>query len=91
MRDVQEQGSFSVLKRKLLMREGVESNPGPPSIGQTLDWYTGALNKGTFFNLSDGNELKDKKLFKKALESLVRANIKTQQNILREGRKGQKL
>ena len=66
------------------MREGVESNPGPPSIGQTLDWYTGALNKGTFFNLSDGNELKDKKLFKKALESLVRANIKTQQNILRE-------
>ena len=28
------------------MREGVESNPGLPSIGQTLDWYTGALNKG---------------------------------------------
>ena len=33
LRDFHEQCSFSVVKRKLLVREGVESNPGPPSVG----------------------------------------------------------
>ena len=27
------------LKRNLLLREGIESNPGPVTIGETLEWY----------------------------------------------------
>ena len=59
------------------MREGVESNPGPPSVGQTLEWYEGIkrLSEANiksealkFFTLSRENEMKDKKQFKKALE-----------------------
>ena len=37
-----------------------------------------------FFNLSSANQMKDKKIFKKALENLVKANTYTQNNILRE-------
>ena len=29
-----------------LVREGVEANPGPPSIGETLDWYRETLQNG---------------------------------------------
>jgi hypothetical protein len=61
------------VKRKLLVREGVESNPGPPSVGQTLEWYEviKRLSEANiksealkFFTLSREN----KKQFKKALE-----------------------
>ena len=91
-----ENGFFSVVKRSLLVREGVEANPGPPSIGETLDWYRETLQNGKlseakiksealiFFNLSSANQMKDKKLFKKALERLVTEHTKTQKNILRE-------
>ena len=91
-----ENGFFSVVKRSLLVREGVEANPGPPSIGETLDWYRETLQNGKlseakiksealiFFNLSSANQMKDKKLFKKALEGLVTEHTKTQKNILRE-------
>ena len=70
-----ENGFFSVVKRSLLVREGVEANPGPPSIGETLDWYRETLQNGKlseakiksealiFFNLSSANQMKDKKLF----------------------------
>ena len=87
---------FSVVRKSLLVREGVEANPGPPSIGETLDWYRETLQNGklseakiksealNFFNLSSANLMKDKKLFKKALEGLVTAHTKTQKNILRE-------
>ena len=30
---------FGSLKRNLLLREGIESNPGPVTIGETLSWY----------------------------------------------------
>ena len=84
------------MKRSLLVREGVESNPGPQTIRETLDWYRDTLKNGKcseakikeealiFFNLSSANQMKDKKIFKKALENLVKANTNTQNNILRE-------
>ena len=74
--------------------EGVESNPGPQSIRETLNWYRETLQNGkcseakikseslTFFDLSSANQMKDKKLFKKSLEGLVKARTKTQKNIL---------
>ena len=82
--------------RSQLLREGVESNPGPQSIRETLNWYRETLQNGkcseakikseslTFFDLSSANQMKDKKLFKKSLEGLVKAHTKTQKNILRE-------
>ena len=75
---------------------GVEVNPGPPTIRETLDWYRDSLQNGKlseakikseslkFFNLSTANQMKDKKMFKKALEALVNDHTKTQRNILRE-------
>ena len=84
------------MKRSLLVREGVESNPGPQTIRETLDWYRDTLKNGKcseakikeealiFFNLSSANKMKDEKIFKKALENLVKANTNTQNNILRE-------
>ena len=78
------------------MREGVERNPGPASIGQTLEWYKTTLQNGKvseakiksealrFFKLSKSNELKDKKLFKRALEALSNSHTKTEKNLLRE-------
>ena len=94
--DVRGKQTFSVLKRKLLLREGVERNPGPASIGQTLEWYKTTLQNGKvseakiksealrFFKLSKSNELKDKKLFKRALEALSNSHTKTEKNLLRE-------
>ena len=38
-------------------------------------------------NLTSANQMKDKKLFKKSLEGLVKAHTKTQKNILREALK----
>ena len=92
----EENGFFSVVRKSLLVREGVEANPGPPTIGETLDWYRETLQNGklseakikseslSFFNLSSANQMKDKKRFKIALEGLVTAHTKTQKNILRE-------
>ena len=94
MLHIQQKASF--MKRSLLVREGVESNPGPQTIRETLDWYRDTLKNGKcseakikeealiFFNLSSANQMKDKKIFKKALENLVKANTNTQNNILRE-------
>ena len=51
-----------------MLREGVERNPGPASIGQTLEWYKTTLQNGKvseakiksealrFFKLSKRNE-----------------------------------
>ena len=83
LRDVREKHSFSVVKRKLLLREGIERNPGPASDGQTLQWYKTTLQNGKvseakikcealrFFKISKSNELKDKKFFKRALEAVT--------------------
>ena len=96
LQEFQEKGCFSILKKNLLVREGVESNPSNPSIGETLEWYRETLQNGelseakikseslTFFNLSCENQMKEKKRFKIALESLVTAHTKSQKNLLRE-------
>ena len=100
LRDVRGKQMFSVVlqlvKRKLLLREGVERNPGPASIGLTLEWYKTTLQNGKvseakiesealrFFKLSKSNELKDKNLFKRALEALSNSHTKTEKNLLRE-------
>ena len=44
MLHIQQQASF--MKRSLLVREGVESNPGPQTIRETLDWYRDTLKNG---------------------------------------------
>ena len=92
LQEIQEKGSFSILKRTLLVREGVESNPGPPSVGETLEWYRETLQNGKLseakikseslkiFHLSTESQMKDKKLFKRALEGLVSAHTKSQKN-----------
>ena len=46
LQEFQEEGSFSILKKNLLVREGMESNPGPRSIGETLEWYRETLQNG---------------------------------------------
>ena len=96
LQEFQEEGSFSILKKNLLVREGMESNPGPRSIGETLEWYrenqqNGKLSEAKikseslkFFHLSSESQMKDKKLFKRALEGLVSAHTKSQKNLLRE-------
>ena len=43
LQEFQEKGCFSTIKRNLLVREGVESNP---SIGETLEWYRETLQNG---------------------------------------------
>ena len=74
----------------------MESNPGPPSVGETLEWYRETLQNGKLseakikseslkiFHLSTESQMKDKKLFKRALEGLVSAHTKSQKNLLRE-------
>ena len=37
---------FGSLKRNLLLREGIESNPGPVTIGETLSWYRNSCQNG---------------------------------------------
>ena len=37
---------FGSLKRNLLLREGIESNPGPVTIGETLEWYRNSCRNG---------------------------------------------
>ena len=76
LQEFQGKGSFSILKRNLLVREGVESNPGPPSVGETLEWYRETLQNGKLseakikseslkiFHLSTESQMKDKKPLK---------------------------
>ena len=93
MLHIEQTVSFST--RSQLLREGVESNPGPQSIRETLNWYRETLQNGkcseaknkseslTFFDLSSANQMKDKKLFKKSLEGLVKAHTKPTMNGLK--------
>ena len=37
---------FGSLKRNLLLREGIESNPDPVTIGETLEWYRNSCRNG---------------------------------------------
>ena len=37
---------FRSLKRNLLLREGIESNPGPVTIGESLEWYRNSCRNG---------------------------------------------
>ena len=37
---------FGSLKQNLLLREGIESNPGPVTIGETLAWYKNSCPNG---------------------------------------------
>ena len=37
---------FGNLKRNFLLREGIESNPGPVTIGETLEWYRHSCQNG---------------------------------------------
>ena len=36
---------FGSLKRNLLLRKGIKSNPGPVTIGETLSWYRNLLRE----------------------------------------------
>ena len=36
----------SLLKQNLLLREGIESNPGLVTIGETLSWYMNSCQNG---------------------------------------------
>ena len=84
------------LKRNLLLREGIESNPGPVTIGETLSWYRNSCQNGKlaeseikiesvkFFKLSGDDLNRNKKMFKLALEKLVRKDANIQKTLLRE-------
>ena len=37
---------FGSLKQNLLLREGIESNPDPVTIGETLEWYRNSCRNG---------------------------------------------
>ena len=37
---------FESLERDLLLRVGMESNPGPVTIGETLEWYRNSCQNG---------------------------------------------
>ena len=75
---------FGSLKQNLLLREGIESNPGPVTIGETLAWYKNSCPNGKLaeseikvesvkFFKSTGDDLnRDKKMFERAMEKLVR-------------------
>ena len=90
---------FGSLKRNLLLREGIESNPGPVTIGETLEWYRKTCQNGKlaeseikiesvkFFKLSGDDLNRNKKMFKLALEKLVRKDANIQKTLLREIKK----
>ena len=73
---------FGSLKWNLLLREGIESNPGPVTIGETLEWYRNSCRNGKLaeseikvesveFFKSTGDDLNiDKKMFKRAMKNL---------------------
>ena len=90
---------FGSLKRNLLLREGIESNPGPVTIGETLSWYRNSCQNGKlaeseikiesvkFFKLSGDDLNRNKKMFKLALEKLVRKDANIQKTLLTEIKK----
>ena len=85
---------FGSLKRNLLLRKGIKSNPGPVTIGETLSWYRNSCQNGKlaeseikiesvkFFKLSGDDLNRNKKMFKLALEKLVRKDANTQKTLL---------
>ena len=87
---------FGSLKRNLLLRKGIKSNPGPVTIGETLSWYRNSCQNGKlaeseikiesvkFFKLSGDDLNRNKKMFKLALKKLVKKDANTQKNFLRE-------
>ena len=91
--------SFSIVRRALLLQQGIESNPGPTTIGEAVEWYWETCKSGKrseeqikiealrFFLLTSADQSKDKKLFKKALESLMKANINQINLLQKEARK----
>ena len=89
---------FGSLKRNLLLREGIESNPGPVTIGETLSWYRNSCQNGKLAEseikiesvkskLSGDDLNRNKKMFKLALEKLVRKDANIQKTLLREIKK----
>ena len=91
--------SFSIVRRALLLQQGIESKPGPTTIGEAVEWYWETCKSGKrseeqikiealrFFLLTSADQSKDKKLFKKALESLMKANINQINLLQKEARK----
>ena len=91
--------SFSIVRRALLLQQGIESNPGPTTIGEAVEWYTETCQSGKrseeqiktealrFFILTSAEQSKDKKLFKRALESLMKANTNQFKLLQKEARK----
>ena len=85
---------FGSLKQNLLLREGIESNPSPVTIGETLAWYKNSCPNGKlaeseikvesvkFFKLSGDDLNRNKKMFKLALEKLVRKDANIQKNFV---------
>ena len=69
---------FESLERDLLLRVGMESNPGPVTIGESLEWYRNSCRNGKLseseikvFKLSGDDLNRNKNMFKLALEKLV--------------------
>ena len=91
--------SFSIVRRALLLKQGIESNPGPTTIGEAVEWYRETCKSGKrseeqiktedlrFFILTSAEQSKDKKLFKRALESLMKANTNQFKLLQKEARK----
>ena len=91
--------SFSIVRRTLLLQQGRESNPGPTTIGEAVEWYRETCKSGKrseeqiktedlrFFILTSAEQSKDKKLFKRALESLMKANTNQFKLLQKEARK----
>ena len=38
--------SFSIVRRALLLQQGIESNPGPTTIGEAVEWYRETCKSG---------------------------------------------
>ena len=67
--------SFSIVRRALLLQQGIESNPGPTTIGEAVGWYWETCKSGKrseeqikiealrFFLLTSADQCKDKNLF----------------------------
>ena len=95
----QDVSSFSIVSRALLLQQGIESNPGPTTIGEAVEWYRETCKSGKrseeqiktedlrFFILTSAEQSKDKKLFKRALESLMKANTNQFKLLQKEARK----
>ena len=84
---------FESLERDLLLRVGMESNPGPVTIGETLEWYRNSCQNGKlaeseikvesvkFFKLSGDDLNRYKTMFNRAMEKLVRKDANTKKTL----------